>query len=152
MTLTDEQFREHLAWASQVVASWPQWKQDVCRQILQPMSSEPRQPVMTPDEQFLREIDENREAMEPRLIYADWLEERGETLKAEAWRWLGEGWQPKDFNGMHFWRAGKIPDAIFDELCCLKTYRHREGAQGYINAILDAADAFCAWKSETVNR
>jgi uncharacterized protein (TIGR02996 family) len=24
----------------------------------------------------------------PRLIYADWLEEQGDTARAEAWRWL----------------------------------------------------------------
>ena len=27
-------------------------------------------------------------AAAPRLIYADWLEEQGDTARAEAWRWL----------------------------------------------------------------
>ncbi len=46
-------------------------------------SGNSRQPVMTPDEAFRQAICEAPEDDTPRLIYADWLEERGRGDRAE---------------------------------------------------------------------
>lgn len=38
-------------------------------------------------DQFLKEIEQNYNANAPKLIYADWLEEQGDS-ECEAWRWI----------------------------------------------------------------
>lgn len=44
---------------------------------------------MTAEQDFERQLDADPHDWEQRLIYADWLEERGEMVRANGQRWQG---------------------------------------------------------------
>lgn len=48
MVMTIEKFNEEIAKAREIIASWPKWKQDICRFHLKgsPTMPEPRKPVL----------------------------------------------------------------------------------------------------------
>jgi hypothetical protein len=45
MSISPEQFREHLKRAAAMVATWPAWKQNILKHSGEPMSETPREPV-----------------------------------------------------------------------------------------------------------
>lgn len=57
------------------------------------------------DSDFLRLIFDSPQAADNKLVYADWLEERGETEAAEAWRYLADKWpwKPAPHSYLNFW-------------------------------------------------
>lgn len=58
---------------------------------------------------FLNAIAENPTEDEPKLIYADWLEEQGD-FEAEAWRWIVD---MGIFPVTGYFLRGYIPDKLF---------------------------------------
>jgi uncharacterized protein (TIGR02996 family) len=54
---------------------------------------------------FLAAIIDDPDAAETRLVFADWLEERGLTGPAAAQRWLAAGNRPFSTNGLWTWFA-----------------------------------------------
>ena len=42
------------------------------------------------EDEFLTKIVENLQDFQTRLVYSDYLEENGQILEAQAWRWLTE--------------------------------------------------------------
>jgi uncharacterized protein (TIGR02996 family) len=66
---------------------------------------------------FLSAIVANPDDPTPRLIYADWLEERGDPA-CEAWRWAAEhGCKPRfDRNRDWVWMYSGLPREVFNLL------------------------------------
>lgn len=62
---------------------------------------------MTPEQPHLDSIASDPDADFPKLVYADWLEERGRIPEAEAWRWIvTNGKKPDIGPGVYVWWLG----------------------------------------------
>ena len=61
---------------------------------------------MRDDTPFLRKIMDYPHEVGPRLVFADWLEERGDGRMARAWRWMACMAKWPDFDG--WWPRGHL--------------------------------------------
>jgi uncharacterized protein (TIGR02996 family) len=59
---------------------------------------------MTPEQPHLDAISCDPDADFPKLVYADWLEERGRIPEAEAWRWIVTNGKRPEWNRYYHWR------------------------------------------------
>ena len=102
---------------------------------------------MNPQHQtFLDEIASDIDFMDSRMVYADFLEELGDTWRARAWKWsaVQELIPELSSSGKHYWRNGLLPkDAAF-----LPYAAWRHGFDTPINALQTLVDcAVNIWRT-----